>query len=127
MSLQVDFWQLISLMVGFLGFFGASGKLLLSLIGRMLQDRFDAQEEARKSAQTHWDAKFKSLEAAASKDTAQWQSVERELLQLKADLPIQYVRREDYIRNQSVIETKIDAVALRIENLQLKANANVRS
>lgn len=31
-----------------------------------------------------------------------------------------YVMRDDYVRNQTVIEAKLDSVALRIENLQLK-------
>ena len=46
--------------------------------------------------------------------------LERQLYTLKADMPLQYVRREDYVRNQTVIEAKLDAVALKIENLQLK-------
>ena len=32
-----------------------------------------------------------------------------------------YVRREDYIRGQSVIESKLDGLALKIENVQLRA------
>ena len=30
-------------------------------------------------------------------------------------------RREDYIRGQSVIESKLDGLALKIENVQLRA------
>ena len=39
---------------------------------------------------------------------------------MKADLPLAYVRREDFVRNQSVIEAKLDGLALRIENLTLR-------
>ena len=38
----------------------------------------------------------------------------------KMDLPLQYVRREDYIRNQTVIEAKLDAVASKLETAQLR-------
>jgi hypothetical protein len=35
-------------------------------------------------------------------------------------MPLHYVRREDYVRNQTVIEAKLDALALRLENVRLK-------
>jgi hypothetical protein len=44
--------------------------------------------------------------------------VERELLQLKADLPIQYMRREDAIRQEVVIHAKLDALAVKIDALR---------
>lgn len=59
---------------------------------------------------------FEALEA----DSKEWSRIERELLTFKADLPLNYVRREDYVRNQSVIEAKLDALALKLENWQLK-------
>ena len=54
------------------------------------------------------------------KVVARLQALDRDFMQWKAELPLQYVRREDYIRNQTVIEAKLDAVALRLENWQLK-------
>ncbi|MDF5991266.1 hypothetical protein P4119_17475 [Pseudomonas aeruginosa] len=42
-------------------------------------------------------------------------------MSLKAELPIQYVRREDYIRGQSVIEAKLDGLAVKLENAQLRS------
>ena len=45
--------------------------------------------------------------------------LERELLQFKADLPRDYVRREDFIRAVGTIETKIDNMALRMERAVL--------
>jgi hypothetical protein len=36
-------------------------------------------------------------------------SLERELLHLKATLPVEYVRREDWIRFSNTLEAKIDA------------------
>lgn len=120
MTVQVEFWQLVTLLIAFLGFVFAAGKVLLGQISKRLDERFAAQELMREEAQKHWDTKFRAIEAASREEATQWQRVERELLSLKADLPVQYVRREDYIRNQTVIEAKIDRVFGKLEVLQLQ-------
>lgn len=124
MTIQIELWALITFLAGLvLSFIGAAfgaGKVLLSQVEKRLDARFKAQEEARRLTSEHWDTRFATLDAAARKETGQWQQFERELLTLKADLPVLYVRREDYVRNQTVIEAKLDAVALKIENLQLR-------
>ena len=43
-------------------------------------------------------------------DSRQWERVEMSLMELRIELPERYVRREDYIRGQTVIEAKIDRV-----------------
>lgn len=40
--------------------------------------------------------------------------VERELLRLKAQLPVDYVRREDWIRFSNTLEAKLDALRAEI-------------
>ena len=49
--------------------------------------------------------------------------IERDLLAMKADLPLHYVRREDYIRGQSLIEAKRDALGNKLDVMQLRAAA----
>lgn len=124
MTIQIELWALLTFLVGLLiAFFSAvfaGGKVLLNQVEKRLDTRFAAQEESRREAQKRWDREFAEIDRAAREEANQWRRVERELLSLKADMPLQYVRREDYIRNQTVIEAKLDAVALRIENLQLK-------
>ncbi len=44
--------------------------------------------------------------------------VEKDLLRLRAELPVDYVRREDWIRNQTVIEAKLDGLATKLESLK---------
>ncbi|QPF74225.1 hypothetical protein G8A07_15730 [Roseateles sp. DAIF2] len=102
MTVQFEVWQLLSLAITLIGAFGAVFKLLLV------------------QHQRHQDRRFDSIEASAEKEAGQWQAVERELLLLKAELPLNYVRREDYIRGQSVIEAKLDGLATKIENAQLR-------
>lgn len=120
MTVQMEFWQLVSLLVTFLGFLFAAGRVLLAQIDRRLDERFEAMENVSKTASRHWDEKFAALLEQNKREAEGWQSLEREFLRFQAELPITYVRREDYVRNQTVIEAKLDAVALKIENLQLK-------
>lgn len=117
MLIQIELWHLITLLLAFFGCVGAFGKLLLSQFEKRQAERFEAQEVARKASADHWDQRFSILEAAAK----EWVRIERDFLEWKADLPMTYVMRDDYVRNQTVIEAKLDAVALRIENLQLRS------
>lgn len=106
MMLEIGFWELVSLSVSLLGVFLSAAFAL----GRMLLGQVEKRLDTR----------FSALEKKADDETGEWRRVERELLDLRADLPLHYVRREDYIRGQSVIEAKLDGLALRIENQALK-------
>jgi len=120
MIFQIEFTWLVGLLFMFFGAVWAFGKVLLDQVEKRLGERFSAQETTRAEAQKHWDTKFSAIEAAGREESSQWQRIERELLSLKAELPVQYVRREDYIRNQTVIEAKIDRVFGKLELLQLQ-------
>lgn len=98
MMVQIEFWQFVTLLLTFFAFVAGAGKVLLSQIERRLEQRFNAVEGA----------------------AADLRHLEREFREWKAELPLQYVRREDYVRNQTVIEAKLDALAVRIENLNLR-------
>lgn len=106
---QVELWQLVLLLITFLGACGGVGKLLLAQTQRHIEGQLGALSD-----------RLRAIEGASERDAGQWQRVERELMKLQADLPVHYVRREDYIRGQSVIEAKLDGLALRIENVQLR-------
>ena len=120
MTVQVEFWQLLTLLLAFFGFVAGGAKVLFSQIGRRLDERFKALEDARKAADTAMQATLNRHAEEEQKVVTRLQALDRDFLQWKAELPLQYVRREDYIRNQTVIEAKLDAVALRLENWQLK-------
>lgn len=102
MTLQIEAWQLLTFLVGlliaFLGFALGAGRLLLAQIDRRLDLRFAVIETA----------------------TRDLQRLEKDFLTWKADLPLAYVRRDDYVRNQTVIEAKLDALAVRIDNMKLR-------
>ncbi len=120
MNLTLEFWQLVSLLLGFLGSCAGAGKLLLGQIDQRLETRFKAMEEARQLSTLHWDERFSALLNQSKEDADAVRQLERDLMELRAELPERYVRREDYIRGQTVIEAKLDSLALRMENIQLK-------
>jgi hypothetical protein len=124
MIITIDVWDLMKgigpLLTAFVVAMFTLGKLLIGQFDKRLNERFTAQDAARKESQKHWDTKFAALESAAATEAKEWQRIEKDVLLMKADLPNQYVRRDDYIRNQSVIESKIDGLAVRIENAILK-------
>ena len=99
MTVQIEFWQLLgglfSLFSVFFIFALAAAKLLLGQVSRQLDTRFAAI-----------DSRFVALEAT---DT-NLQTLEKDFLRWRADLPLEYVRREDYVRGQTVIEAKLDAI-----------------
>lgn len=92
-------------------------------IKRDLQEQFKVQDVTSTAQYDKLNTRLDTLDASAKADTGQWQRVERELLMMKADLPIHYVRREDYIRGQSTLEAKVDGVGMKLENALLRASA----
>ena len=124
MQITLDLWHLISLLITVLGASAAGGKLLLAQTQRHLDHRFDVQEKARSDNHDALSGRLDRMESVAREEMDNWRRIERDLLALKADMPLHYVRREDYIRGQSVIEAKLDAVYSRIEVLQIKGARN---
>ena len=88
MTLTVDFWHLVGLLLTFIGSLVGFGKLLLA----QLDKRQDAV----------------SLRVS---------SIEKELADHKARLPLEYQRREDAIRFETVLNAKLDAIGGRIERI----------
>ncbi len=68
--------------------------------------------------------RLERIESVNREEASEWQRVERDLLRFQADLPLHYVRREDYIRGQSVIEAKLDGLAGKVDKAQLRAIIN---
>ncbi len=120
MTVNLELWHLITLLLAFFGCIAGFGKLLLSQVESRLKERFTAQDEARREGQeslrktldVHLDAERTNAQAV--------QALEREFLKWQADMPLHYVRREDYVRGQTVIEAKLDALYNKLEVVQLK-------
>jgi hypothetical protein len=91
-------WQMISIAVTILGAFVGVMKMLLVQMERRLDQRF----------------------AVVDKDSERLREMEIGMERLRGEMPLHYVRREDWARNQSIIEAKLDGLALKLENVQLK-------
>jgi hypothetical protein len=54
------------------------------------------------------------------KDSESLHEIEIGLERLRGEMALNCVRREDWVHNQSIIEAKLDGLALKLENVQLK-------
>lgn len=128
MTIQLDLWALIvgiaTVIAAFGGAIWAFAKILGGQIDQRLGEKFDAQEQARETG-------AKALRDALQRYTDQGErtnerltELEKRFLESKAELPLHYVRREDYIRGQSILEAKFDAIYNKLELLQLQGAKN---
>jgi hypothetical protein len=113
---QLELWQLITLLILFLGCVGGFGKLLLDIHSKALETRFAGFTEA-----------FAKLETSRSESRTEWNK-EFERLEEKIDglaqrLPSEYVRREDWIRFSATIDAKLDSLHDRLDKIAEKAYA----
>jgi LPS O-antigen subunit length determinant protein (WzzB/FepE family) len=112
MQIQIDFWQLLVALAGLIGAFVAVAKWLGSLIVGQFEKRLDER--------------FKTINESVDIKSDEFKKFERDFLTFQRDMPLQYVRRDDYIRGQTVIESKIDAVMSKLELVQLQGARNDR-
>lgn len=98
MKLTFELWQLVTLSLSIATMFVGLGKLLLSQFERRMDERFRLLQD----------------------DAHKWHKVELDFHQLRAELPERYVRREDYIRGQTVIEAKLDAITSELKIVQIQ-------
>jgi len=47
---------------------------------------------------------------AAQRDSERWLEIERALFEFRASMPLEYVRREDWIRFSGSLDAKLDAM-----------------
>ncbi|MDF5991265.1 hypothetical protein P4119_17470 [Pseudomonas aeruginosa] len=78
MKVELELWQLITLLLTFLGACAGGGKLLLNQIQKSLDSRFASQDQARLANHEQLSYRLDAIEQAAREETNQWQRVERE-------------------------------------------------
>jgi chromosome segregation ATPase len=108
MSIEINLQNILVIVIALVGAFWALLKLMAMQYEKGLETRFKGLAES-----------MTSIKTAQATEQATTQRLERELLQFKAELPKDYVRREDFIRAIATIETKIDNMALRVERAVL--------
>lgn len=91
------------------GLFIGAGRLFFVLFRRELDTRFAAMEMARNHATEQWATRFHALDTRS-------QDFERRLTQLLIDLPLQYQRREDAIRQETAVIYRLDALNGKVDD-----------
>ena len=125
MVVEIDSpWQVASALMGFLGLLAAAGKVLLAQIDKRLDLQFKAIEDQHATDSQHWGDLLAASTEHAHRNAENLLNLERTFLRWQAELPLQYVRREDYVRGQSVIEAKLDALYSKLEVAQMKGGKN---
>jgi len=94
----------------------ALASLIVRQFNKGLDDRFKAQEKARIEGGRVYQERLVRVEE-------QHHELERSHMKLLADLPREYVRREDHIRFETVLNAKLDALH---SEMRLMAERQVR-
>lgn len=96
-SITFPAWQLICLILsiygGFAGFVFAAWKIICNYRDKKTAEILACAQEAKNKAEEN----------------------EKDVLRLRAELPLEYVRKEDWVRNQTIIEAKLDALAAKLD------------
>lgn len=93
--ISIEFWQLVGFLLSFLGVCWGFGKMLLA--------QFQAHQDERQKQQERLQGKVENME--------------KQLGEFSAQLPMTYVMRDDYIRNQVVLEHKIDKMTEKLTEI----------
>lgn len=79
--------------------------------------KYIAVQQERREKERHdvLAGELKKLTLAIEKEADKTLNLERRFLEFKAELPRDYVRRDDFVRAVGTIEAKVDNFALRME------------
>jgi len=119
MRVELEFWQLVTLLIAFFGAVAGGAKMMFDQFERRLGERFQSQESALANSNKSINDLLTRHVEEQGKVVNKINELERDMLKWHAELPLQYVRREDFIRNQTVIEAKLDTINQRVQNIQL--------
>lgn len=105
MTIDIQVLAAIAAVLGIIisGYY-ALGALLMKQFDKRLEERFAAQEVARIEGR-------RSYEERMDKSDTAHRELDRAFLRHMAELPRDYVRREDHIRFETVINAKLDALS----------------
>ena len=86
----------------------ATARWTISAAMKGVAEKFDAQKKKMELQDEKRELLAKETQQELKAQGEKQQRLEREVLEVKADLPVCYVRREDFIRHEVTINTKLD-------------------
>lgn len=101
MKVELELWHLILLLIAVVGGFWAMAQMLIVVSTKNIGEKFDAIS-----------ALIRGQGELLKSQSEDMRRIERDLMGLKAELPRDYVRREDYTQTIATIMTKIDHATL---------------
>ncbi|MBF0261081.1 MAG: hypothetical protein HQL97_04455 [Magnetococcales bacterium] len=137
MMVNMELWQLISLLLAFFGFTAGGVKIFLNQFERRLDERFSslgtamatmdqARRESAEELARHDQTVDGQLREFMQDTDRQLRELERGLHGMQVEMLSKYVQREDYIRGQTVLEAKLDALYSKLETILARGNTNER-
>lgn len=120
MTLELEGYQLFMILATLVGLVIGTVKVIWSRIEKGLSERHMQSEKSRADGFKRLEDQMQIANTTAQSNRDELQRLERDFLKFQADLPRTYVAREDYIRGQTVIEAKIDAVMATLKNVEVK-------
>lgn len=109
MAIQLEAYQWILVLITVISTVVGTVKILWGRIELNLNTNFKTVQN-----------QLEEVSKQAVKSQQDVRELERKFYQFQIDLPHSYVAREDYIRGQTVIEAKLDALASKLETVQIK-------
>lgn len=99
MNFYLETYQLIMLLITLAGSIFGAGKAFFNRVEYSIRERDDRLALS-----------LDKLGDKLDKESEAIRELDREILKLKAELPREYVSKDDFIRSFTVVEAKIDAV-----------------
>lgn len=124
MSLVIS-WEAIGIIVTILlalfAFMVGIIKWFMDRDQEALQQRFVALDKRLEDQSNAQAARFEILGQTLTGQSEELHRLDKEILKLRGEIVREYVRREDAIREQVVINAKLDALAAKIDNMGLRS------
>lgn len=106
----VSIAAMIAIVVGYGALMLLAVKFMIDSLKKSIQERDQARKNEVEDVYAHIDKQFAELKNDLSKNNQQFVELEKNFLKFKAELPVDYVRREDWIRFGAVIDAKQDGL-----------------
>lgn len=109
--IQLDMREVLILIGAFVALVFGFGRLLLAQFEKRMNERFEGQTKLRKEEKRTQYQRMETIEDAMEQAAEHIAGVAERVEKLHRDLPLEYVRREDWIRFASTIDAKLDRLA----------------
>lgn len=107
MIIEMEAYQAIGLALTIGGSIWGAGRAFFGRVEESIRERDDSLATA-----------IDNLSGKIDRQDSSIREIEKDILKLKADLPREYVAKEDFVRSFTVVEAKLDAVQTLITNLK---------